>query len=151
MRRKDREMTKDFAIQIVDKCEWATLAMVTPENTPYCVPITIARIDDFIYFHCAKEGRKIECLNNRDDVCLSCVGNTQRIAEEYTTKYESAVIFGKAFHVIKDEEKINALRAICQRHASTNMQGFDEAIQKSLWRTDIWKISIESITGKSKR
>lgn len=151
MRRKDREMTKEFAIQVADKCEWATLAMVTQDNTPYCVPISIARIDNFIYFHCAKDGRKIECMKNCDNVCLSCVGDTQRIPEEYTTKYESAVIFGRVYHVIDDEEKIKALRALCERHAPTNMNGFDEAIQKSLWRTDIWKISIDEISGKSKR
>lgn len=151
MRRKDREMTSEFALQVLDKCEWATIAMITPEGTPYCVPVTIARIDGFIYFHCAKDGRKIDCLNNCDDVCVSCVGNTERLSDEFSTKYESAIIFGKAIHVRDDEEKINALRALCIRHTPANMPNFDEAIAKSLWRTDIWKVSIDSISGKSKK
>ncbi|MDE6759037.1 MAG: pyridoxamine 5'-phosphate oxidase family protein [Clostridia bacterium] len=151
MRRKDREMTKEFALQVVDKCEWATLAMVTSENTPYCIPISIARIGDFIYFHCAKDGSKIDCMNYCDDVCLSCVGDTQRLDDEFSTKYESAVIFGKAIQVTDDDEKIIALRALCERHTPLNMQNFDEAIKKSLWRTDIWKVSINNVTGKSKR
>ena len=151
MRRKDREMTSEFALQVVDKCEWATLAMITPEGTPYCVPVTIARIDGFIYFHCAKEGRKIDCMKFDDNICLSCVGDTQRLSDEFSTRYESAVVFGKAIHVTDDEEKIKALRAISVRHTPDNMPNFDEAIQKSLWRTDIWKVSIDSITGKSKR
>ncbi|MDE6189641.1 MAG: pyridoxamine 5'-phosphate oxidase family protein [Clostridia bacterium] len=151
MRRKDREMTSEFAMEVVDKCEWATIAMVTPDKTPYCVPVTIARIGGFIYFHCAKDGQKIDCLNSCDDVCVSCVGNTLRLEDEFSTKYESAIVFGKAVRVTDDNEKIAALRELCLRHTPTNMKNFDEAIQKSLWRTDIWKVSIDSITGKSKR
>ena len=151
MRRKDREMTKEFALQVVDKCEWATLAMVTPENTPYCIPISIARIDEFVYFHCAKDGRKIDCMRHCNDVCISCVGDTQRLDDEFSTKYESAEIFGKAIRVTDDEEKIYALRALCERHTPLNMRNFDDAINKSLWRTDIWKITIDDITGKCKK
>ena len=151
MRRKDREMTKEFAIEVADKCEWATLGMITPSNTPYCIPISIARIDNFIYFHCAKDGSKIDSLNHCSDVCLSCVGDTQRLSDEFSTKYQSAIVFGKAIRVTDDREKTIALRELCQRHTPDNMPNFEEAIQKSLWRTDVWKISIDRISGKCKK
>ena len=50
MRRKDREMPKEFALQVVDKCQYATLSMIS-DGKPYCVPLSIVRIDDFVYFH----------------------------------------------------------------------------------------------------
>jgi len=151
MRRKDREMNEEFALNIVDKCEWATLCAITTQNAPYCVPLSIARIDNFIYFHCAKEGKKIDCLRYSPAVCISCVGDSQRLKDEFTTKYESAIVTGIATQVAERDEKILALKAICERHTPANMQNFDEAINKSLFRTDIWKVSIDSITGKSKR
>ena len=151
MRRKDRQMPREWALEIVDKCEWATLATIDTDGMPYCMPLSIARIDDYIYFHCAKEGKKIDCFNKSDNVCISCVGNTLRPEDEFTTKYESAMVFGKNSQVIDDSEKIEALRAICQRHTPTNMSNFDEAIARSLAITAIWKVHINSIDGKRRK
>ena len=141
MRRKDREMDRNFALAVADKCEYATLGMTTPDGAPYCIPVTIVRIDDSIYFHTAKEGLKIDSLRKHPAVCLSCVGDTKRATDRFTTEFESAVINGTAVEVTDDDEKISALRGICQRHTPSNM----------LPRTGVWKINIESITGKRKK
>lgn len=94
MRRKDREMPKEFALEVADKCEWATLGMVTSQGMPYCVPITIARDGEVIYFHSAHEGLKIDCLRGQSQVCLACVGDTKRATNRFTTEFESALIQG---------------------------------------------------------
>lgn len=151
MRRKDRQMPKEWAMEIIDKCEWATLATIDTVGMPYCIPLSIARIDNAIYFHCAKEGKKIDCFKRSADVCLSCVGDTQKLDDQFTTKYESAMVFGKISQVLDDKEKIEALRAICQRHTPLNMPNFDAAIAKSLAITDIWKITIKDIDGKRRK
>ena len=151
MRRKDREMDRNFALAVTDKCEYATLGMTTPDGAPYCIPVTIVRIDDSIYFHTAKEGLKIDSLRKHPAVCLSCVGDTKRATDRFTTEFESAVINGTAVEVTDDEEKITALRGICQRHTPSNMPDLDNAIERSLPRTGVWKINIESITGKRKK
>ncbi len=44
-----------------------------------------------------------------------------------------------------------ALRLICQRHAAAGMDGFDDAIKRSLGRTAVWQIEITDITGKCKK
>ena len=151
MRRKDRQMPREWALEIVDKCEWATLAPVDTDGMPYCIPLSIARVEDAIYFHCAKEGKKIDCFKRNDNVCISCVGNTLRPQDEFTTKYERAMVVGKISHVVDDKEKIEALRSIFQRHTPANMTHFDEAIARSLAITDIWKLKIESIDGKRRK
>lgn len=150
MRRKDREMDRDFALGIVDKCEWATLAM-TSGGKPYCLPITIVRIGNFVYFHTAKQGEKADALKADGRVCLSCVGDTNRLQNEFTTEFESAIVKGVAEEVFDDGEKVGALRALCQRHTPKNMDKFDEAIGQSLSRTGVWRISIDEISGKRKK
>ena len=150
MRRKDREKTKEFALNVADSCDYAVMSMVDPEGKPYCVPLSIARDEEKLYFHCALEGFKTDCLRNSNDVCVSCVGKTKNIPEEFTTEFESAIIRGKAFEVTDKEEKIHALRLICLRYAKSNMAEFESAIEMSLSRTGIWKIEIEDITGKAK-
>ena len=61
------------------------------------------------------------------------------------------MINGTAGEVTDDDEKITALRGICQRHTPSNMPDFDNAIERSLSRTGVWKVHIDSITGKRKK
>lgn len=152
MRRKDREMPEKFALEIADKCEWAVMSMITPEGGPYCVPLTIARKDKWIYFHCAHQGLKTDCLRANQQVCITCVGDTNRgAADEFTTEYESAIIRGRAQEIVERTEKTEALRLICERHTPQLMGKFNEAVAKSLPITAIWKVSMEGITGKRKK
>ena len=151
MRRKDREMDADFAWQVADKCEYAVISMVDPEGFPYCIPITIVCDGHTIYIHSARDGFKIDCLRNNPQVCMTCVGDTYRTPDKFTTEFESSVIRGTASEVTDDKEKIHALRILCQRHTPTNMHEFDMAIENSLFRTAVWKIEVSDITGKRKK
>lgn len=151
MRRKDREMDKDFALGVVDKCEYAIISMNGIDNIPYCLPITIARDGDYVYFHCGPEGMKVDCLKADPEICMSCVGDTKRSSDKFTTEFESAILRGRAEEVLDDEEKIHALRIICERHTPSNIAEFDKAIKKSLFRTCVWRIPIREITGKRKK
>lgn len=151
MRRKDREMPKEFALMVADKCEYAVLSMVEPSGKPYCVPLSIVRANDIVYFHTAKDGHKIDCLRQCVEVCLACVGDTYRTPHQFTTEYESAIVRGTACEVSDESEKIDALRLLCEHHTPTNMEEFDEAIKRSLSRTAVWKIKINAISGKRKK
>lgn len=151
MRRKDRQMPEDFAWEVVDKCEYAFLAMTAEDGGPYGLPVTIVRDGRAVYFHSAMEGRKTVCLRQHPRVCLTCVGDTRVPEGKFTTLFESAVAFGTAAEVTAEEEKIHALRLLCQHHTPDNMADFDRAIAASLRRTAIWKIAVEEITGKAKR
>ncbi len=126
MRRKDREMPRGFAEYVADTCDYAVLATVNADRTPYCIPISIARDGDVIYFHCAKEGQKYDNMKRQPEVCISCTGNIRCMTNAFSLEYESAVIKGKANEVVRDEEKIHALRLISQRYTPEYMHAFDE-------------------------
>ena len=150
MRRRDREMPKEFALEIIDKCGYAVLSMID-QDAPYAVPISVARDGDTVYFHCAKEGRKTDILRSYPRVCLVFVGDVRPAFDKFTTEYESTIVTGNAREVLKDSEKIHALRIICERYTPSNRYQFDEAIEKSLDRTAIWKVDISTISGKRKK
>ena len=151
MRRKERQITEEAAWAVVDKCEYAFLAMTAEDGTPYGLPVTIVREGRNIYFHSALEGRKVECLRRQPRVCLTCVGDTAIQQDRFTTLYESAVAFGTAAEVTENAEKVEVLRLLCLRHTPDNMADFDRAVNASLARTGIWKIAVEELTGKAKR
>lgn len=151
MRRKDREMDKDFALSVADKCEYAVLSLITPEGKPYAIPLSVVRYGENMYFHCAMEGEKIDCMRANPNGCMVCVGDTEVQENKFTTKFESAIIKGRLSEVTEESEKIYALRILCEKFTPTNMHDFDNAIKQSLSRTAIWKMSIDEITGKCKK
>jgi len=149
MRRKDLEMDRTFALEVLRDCEYATLATSNPDGTPYCIPVSPVLVDDTVYFHCAPEGQKLVNIKHTDSVCISSVRYTKLVPETFSTEYESAVAFGKCSIVDDDEEKIMALIKICEKYAKSNMDHADAEIKKSLRRTCICRIDIRHISGKA--
>ena len=41
MRRKDREMDKNFALDVLKKSPYVVLSLTDENNNPYCIPISI--------------------------------------------------------------------------------------------------------------
>ena len=151
MIRKDREKDTAFALEVIRDCEYATLATVNTDGTPYCIPISPVLIDSAIYFHCAQEGQKLDNIRQNNTVCVTCVRRVKLIPEKFTAKYESAVVFGKC-EIVSDangREKIMALRVICEKYAKSNMNNFEAKTAGSLSKTCVCKITIEQITGKA--
>lgn len=151
MRRKDRERPAEFALAVVDSCAFATLGTVSADGAPYCAAISIARSGDSIYFHTAKSGHKIDNIARQPQVCLSCVGELVVPENEFTVKYDSAVVFGRAERVDDEAERLLAYRLLSERHTPKAMPAFDAEILKSGRAADVYKITIERITGKSNK
>ncbi len=148
MRRKDREMPWDFALATADKCPWAVLSLTGEDGWPYGVPVSIARDGDRIYFHSAVSGTKTDCMRRDSRVSLTCVGEARAVPEEYTVKYESAVIRGRALEVTDEGEKVRALGLICEKYAPGHMDRFQETVDKSLRGTAVWRVDISEASGK---
>ena len=151
MRRKEKEMPREHAIAVVDECAYSVMATVNSDGSPYCIPLSMAREGEWIYFHSAMEGHKINNIKRDNRVCISCVGHVAVIPGRFSLDFESVVINGKIFEITGKDEKIHALKIISQRYTPKHMPAFDEAIQKSLEVTSVWKIHIDEISGKGKK
>lgn len=151
MRRKERREDERFAFEVLDKADFAVLSMIDADGLPYCLPISAVRIGEKLYFHSAESGRKSEAILKNPNVCITAAADVVSAEDKFTTYFKSAVVRGKAVKVTDDEEKITALKAICERFTPTNMPDFPNAIKMSLSRTAIWRIDIENATGKQKK
>ena len=62
MRRREKEITDIKSIEkIMFKAKVCRLAL-TQDNTPYIVPVCFGYNSKVIYFHSAKEGKKIDII-----------------------------------------------------------------------------------------
>lgn len=156
MRRKDRQRDESFCLQLIDTCTNGVMALTTGEDTPYCLPLSFVRRDKSLYFHCAKQGRKLDLLRACPRVCVTFIGKDdptyQTESNNFTTMFASAIVTGTAHEVTEDTEKIEALRLLCQRFLPAAMVGdnFNRAIATSLPATAVWRIDMEDISGKAK-
>jgi hypothetical protein len=150
MRRTDREKDRAFALDVIDRCEYGVAAFATGDGVPYCIPLSLARVGEELYFHCALEGTKLDLLRANPAVCISFVASNVAAKDKFTTYYQSAVVVGTAYEILEDSAKVQALRALCQKLTPDNMPAFDRAIEQSLSRTGVWGIHIQQVTGKEK-
>lgn len=157
MRKASREMDTAFAMEVLDKAPYITVSFTKPDGSPYGVPLSLARKDDkTFYFHGAMEGEKMDCIGKNPKVALSavtkCTPTVGPKDNSFTLQYKSAMAVGTAEVVTDKAEKIEALRLICQRFLPHHMDAFDAAIERSLERTAVVKITLtEPPTGKRKQ
>jgi len=98
----------------------------------------------------------LDCIAHNPTVFLSavtkCAPTVGPKDGSFTLQYKSATAIGKAEIVTDREEKITALRSICQRFLPHHMNAFDDAIARSFERTAVVKIIlIEPPVGKRKQ
>ncbi len=173
MRRKDREMDRDFGLAIIDQAEYGILSMVDDNQTPYGVPLSLVRVNNTLYFHAAKVGRKADILAKNTAVSIAFIGCVKvpqkysdaeldeivkqpskvgtMLSNVFTTEFESTIITGKAVLVVEEAEKTKALQAICQKYTPTKMQYADIAIKAGVSGVAIYKIEIETLSAKCKK
>lgn len=156
MRKKSREMDSSFALEVLAKAPYVTVGMLTPEGLPYAVPLSLAMKDDkTFYFHGAQEGLKMECIQASPIVSLTAVTMCKPTVgpkdDSFTLQYKSAMAYGKAEIVSDEQEKIEALRLICERYLPQHMKSFASSVERSLSRTAVVRITLtEPPTGKRK-
>ncbi|MCQ2606320.1 MAG: pyridoxamine 5'-phosphate oxidase family protein [Bacteroidales bacterium] len=157
MRKESRAMDSQWALEVMRKAPYITISFTRPDGSAYGLPLSLAAKDDNTwYFHCALEGDKLDAIQSHPNVCLSAVTRcTPTVGPKdgsFTLQYKSAIAFGKAEIVTDDNEKIEALRLVCERFLPNHMDAFQASIARSLGRTAVVRITLtEPPTGKRKQ
>lgn len=151
MRKKNRELSPSDAVRILEKCEYGTLATVNENGYPYAVPLSYVYHGGKIYFHCAKNaGVKFANIERNPKVCFTVVGDTELLPEEFSTKYESVVVFGTAREVGGDTKQ-TALTMLIEKYAADFAEKGAEYIRKFFDQTCVVEICCEHMTSKGRK
>jgi uncharacterized protein len=150
IRRTDRAISESEAKGILEKGEFGILSTASLDGQPYGVPINYCYTGNVIYFHCAIEGHKLENLKKNNRVSFCVVGKTEVLPEKFATRYESAIVFGKAYE-LADDEKFNGLMEIVKKYSPGFLEEGLQYTQNAIHKARAYKIVIESITGKSRK
>jgi len=149
MRRKEREV-KDEAIidSVIRDADVCRLGMCRGDE-PYIVPMCFGREGSSLYFHCAKEGMKIDFIRKNSRVCFEVEGKASIAREskpcKWSIEYISVVGFGRASIVEDAAERRNALSVILDHYGGKGPYEFEE---KAVEKTAIIRVEIEEVTCK---
>ncbi|MDP4087702.1 MAG: pyridoxamine 5'-phosphate oxidase family protein [Bacillota bacterium] len=150
MRRKDRKVSDADAEALLGRGEYGILSTVCSSGYAYGVPLSYVYKDGSIYFHCAQEGLKVENIEANNKVSFCVVGNTEVLADKFSTRYESVIVFGTA-EQISGVEKEAAMEALIEKYSRDYMEQGLEYIKKAFDITRLYRISMEHISAKARR
>jgi nitroimidazol reductase NimA-like FMN-containing flavoprotein (pyridoxamine 5'-phosphate oxidase superfamily) len=151
MRKSEQEITDQTAMEAIIRSSLVCRLGLSDENRPYIVPLCFGYQDRALYFHGAREGKKIDMIRKNPYVCFEFDLNSGVEEAENACKwgvsYQSVIGSGKAILVDHHEEKRKALEIIMGQYGDGDFSFSDDIIEK----TGIIKIDIEEMTGKESR
>lgn len=148
MRRKRQELDREEALAILDKATAGVLALIDEGNEPYAVPISFARAGDVLYFHGAREGRKIDAMRHCGRASFCAIDQDEVVPQKFTTRFRSAVAFGAIRVVEDDDEARRGLWALAQKYNPGDIEGATTEIEGAFARTCVFALDMEDLTAK---
>ena len=149
MRRDDRAIRLDEAKSLLESAEYGVLSMASTNGMPHGIPLNFAFSGNSIYFHCAPEGRKIDVLSRNRKVSFCVVGATEILPEQFGTRYESVIAAGTVEELFA-EDKREGLVLLVRKYSPGYLQEGIEYIDRLIDKTRVFRIGLESITGKAR-
>ena len=150
MRRDDRAISAEEARHLLETAEYGVLSMASSDGVPYGIPLNFAFVRDCIYFHCALEGEKIDLLSANRKVSFCVVGRTEVLPEKFGTKYESVVAAGIVEELF-EKDKREGLVLLLRKYSPDYIEEGLKYIDKLFDKTKVFRICLESITGKARK
>ena len=148
MRRKEKEITDRTVIESIILRSAVCHLALSENSRPYIVPLCFGYRDNALYFHSARNGKKLEILKKNNKVCFEFDIDHEIVQAKdpckWGMKYRSVIGYGKASVIDDPESKRSGLNSIVQHYAGSSLT-YAEAILKD---TVLIRVEIESMRGK---
>lgn len=152
MRKAQREIT-DFTalLDVLDKCQTIRLAL-HDEEYPYVVPLSFGweQTDGevFIYFHCAKDGKKVDLIEKNNKVCVEADMLNGYVKTEHgvTADYASVIAFGRV-EKVSGVDAVHGIKLLLE-HCGIEGYSPEKCVLTNI--VSVYKITVDKITGKKR-
>lgn len=150
MRRFRQQISHEECERILSEATSGVLALSGDDGYPYAVPLSHVYQDGKLYFHCAKEGHKIDAIRRNDKVSFCVIAQDEVIPSKRTTAYISVIAFGRAV-IVDDEPGLRRIAGLIGEKFSADYpedcrEETDQMIAAD--RMYCLEITVEHLTGK---
>jgi nitroimidazol reductase NimA-like FMN-containing flavoprotein (pyridoxamine 5'-phosphate oxidase superfamily) len=152
---------KTIINEVLNNAEYGTLA-ICDNNKPYSLPINFVELNNEIYFHGSKKGRKIDILKNNQFASFSVVESYSMIQSYFSSNdelacpatqfFKSIIIDGEIKFVENYDEKVKVLSELMKKLQKEGKYKplSEEVYQKTINATKIYKLIPNEIKAKFK-
>lgn len=138
MRRQDLVLDREAALSIIDEIHFAVLCLYDPEHRPYGVPLEYVRKGNALYFHGAKEGRKVSAMKANPWGCAVILGENEMVPERFGRKYQSVLVEGRIELIDEPMIKRQVMTWVVERKSPEHLEKGQKVIEKMLDRVLIY-------------
>ncbi len=151
IRRKEKEIkSKDEMIKILTNTKYVTIAMCE-NNVPYLVTLTHGydSVKNAIYFHCSKEGKKIDILRKNNFIWGQALIDKGYVEGKCDQLYATTQFMGTVTFIEDIAEKRHALETMIKQQEQIPEKVIkDQITEKSVKKVNIGRIDISYLSGK---
>ena len=149
MRRFKQQVENQDCVEILKNEKRGVLSVIGDEGYPYTVPMDFLyeEEENTVYFHCAKEGHKIDSIHNCDKVCFTTWNTGFQKDGDWAWNVTSVVVFGHAELVEDDKLTYDKTRKIGLKYYQTTEE-VDEEMERDISRVQLVALHIDHMTGK---
>lgn len=150
LRRIKQAATPEECIAVLQSAPRGILAVHGENGYPYGIPMNFVFLDGKIYFHCAKEGHKIDAVRADDKVSFTVLSEPVKNDGEWWYCFTSVIVFGRIREVTDPEQIGASLRALGAKYFP---EGYDieNDILRNGPRASILEFSFDHVSGKHVR
>lgn len=147
MRRFKQQLSREECLAILTTEKRGVLAVLGDGGYPYAVPLSFACDGERLWFHCAKEGHKLDAIRACEKASF-CVLRQGELSEDGWSYYvDSAIAFGTVQVVGDEQKRLAALRLLGDKYFPDE-QMTAEDIQQNAHRALVLCLHIEHLSGK---
>ena len=155
MRRKDREIKDREAVETILREADACRLGFAVENVPYIVTLNFGYTweGEFprLYFHCAREGRKLDMMRQNPRVCFELDAEHELVTGpapcDYGMQFASLVGYGSLRKLGREDERRRALELLMRHYGWKGEGDFQPG---PLASTCLLELEVEELCGKRK-
>lgn len=150
LRRIKQTASQEECIALLESAPRGVLAVHGENGYPYGLPVNYVFMDGRIYFHCAKEGHKVDALRADDRVSFTILSEPVKNEGEWWYCFTSVIVFGRVSEINDPEKADKVLRALGTKYFP---EGYD--METDIIRNGphalILELTIDHVSGKHVR
>jgi nitroimidazol reductase NimA-like FMN-containing flavoprotein (pyridoxamine 5'-phosphate oxidase superfamily) len=148
--RKNKKVTDEKCKEILANKKRGVLSVCTKEGYPYGMPMNHFFDEDegCIYFHCGKEGHRLDCIKENPKVSFCVVEKGLKKENHWACNFNSVIVFGK-IQIIDDLEIIEKVCRKLSYKFTSDEDYIEKEIKAFSAKTLLLKLNIEHICGKT--
>ena len=149
MRRIKQQISDDECREVLISEPRGVLSVIGDDGYPYGIPMDhwYSESDGKLYFHCAKEGHKLDAIRACDKVSYCVMDKGYHKEGEWALNIRSVIVFGRIRFVDDEGKRIEIGTNLCRKFTDDESY-IEHEVKNALPRALCLELTPEHITGK---